>query len=67
NDDFAVGIADRLRRRSQQIDVRVSMDGIGTHTGGLVHSETMPANFEPPASIHRYLRQDSNVRARTLT
>jgi cardiolipin synthase len=67
NDDFAIEFADRLKRRSADVDVRVSMDGIGTLTGGLVHSGSMPATFEPPPSVAKYLRDGSNVRARTLT
>ena len=67
NDDFAIEFADRLKRRSADVDIRVSMDGIGTLTGGMVHSGSMPATFEPPPSVAAYLRTDSKVRARTLT
>jgi cardiolipin synthase len=67
NDDFAIEFADRLKRRSAEIDIRVSMDGIGTLTGGMVHSGSMPATFEPPPSVAAYLRTGSSVRARTLT
>ena len=67
NDDFAIQIADLLKRRSGEIDIKVSMDGIGTLAGGLVTSSTMPTSFEPPASIAKYLRSDSAIAVRTLT
>ena len=67
NDDVAIQIADLLKQRSGEVDVRVLMDGIGTLTGGLANSSSMPVSFEPPASITEYLRSDSNVHARTLT
>ncbi|GMQ76021.1 MAG: hypothetical protein BMS9Abin01_1284 [Gammaproteobacteria bacterium] len=43
------------------------MDGIGTLTGGLASPSSMPASYEPPASIADYLRSDSDINARTLT
>ena len=49
NDDYAIRIADLLKERSREVDIKVSMDGIGTLTGGLVASSSMPASFEPPA------------------
>ncbi len=67
NDDFAIQIADLLRRRSSEVDVKVSMDGIGTLTAELTHSNSMPASFDPPASIAEYLRSGSTVNVRTLT
>ena len=67
NDDYAIRIADLLKRRSREVDIKVSMDGIGTLTGGLVASSSMPASFEPPASIANYLRADSDMGVRTLT
>ncbi len=67
NDDFAIQIADLLKRRSGEVEVKVLMDGIGTLTGGLATSSSMPASFEPPTSITDYLRRDSDINARTLT
>lgn len=67
NDDFAVQIADLLKRRSHEIGVRVQMDGFGTYTGGMAVSSTMPASFAPPPSIAEYLSNDSRVNVRTLT
>ncbi|MDX1431520.1 MAG: phosphatidylserine/phosphatidylglycerophosphate/cardiolipin synthase family protein [Gammaproteobacteria bacterium] len=67
NDDFAIGIADLLKARSHEIDVKVTMDGIGTLSGGLVASTSMPGTFEPPPSIAEYLNEDGKVEVRTLT
>ncbi len=67
NDDFAIQIADLLKQRSKEVDVKVLMDGIGTLTGGLANSSSMPASHEPPASIANYLRSESEISARTLT
>ncbi len=67
NDDFAIQIADLLKQRSREVDVKVMMDGIGTLTGGLATASSLPASFEPPASITDYLRSDSEISARTLT
>jgi cardiolipin synthase len=67
NDDFAIRIADLLKQRSGEVDVKVMMDGIGTLTGGLATASSLPASFEPPASIADYLQSDSEISARTLT
>ncbi|MGI9329807.1 MAG: phospholipase D-like domain-containing protein [Gammaproteobacteria bacterium] len=65
NDDVAVEIADMLRERSKDIRVRVLLDGIGTLLGTQVNAESMPADFEPPLSMTRYLEDGSRVRVRT--
>jgi len=67
NDDFAIRIADLLRQRSREIDVKVLMDGIGTLTGSFGNPDTMPASFVPPPSIAQYLSSGSDVHVRTLT
>jgi len=65
NDDVSVKIADSLRRRSADVDVRVLLDGVGTLLGTQVDSTTMPADFEPPLSMTAYLESGSNVNVRT--
>jgi cardiolipin synthase len=65
NDDVAVEIADMLRARSKDIHIRVLLDGIGTLLGTQVNAPSMPANFEPPLSMTRYLEDGSRVRVRT--
>jgi len=61
-DDYAVAMADLLRRRSRQIDVRVLLDHLGTMVAGqMPPADPIPAGFRPPASIIEYLRADSAV------
>jgi cardiolipin synthase len=64
NDDFAVKVADLLRERSDEVDVKVLMDGLGTILAAGVTPETMPAGFEPPDSVRGYLLKNSRVRVR---
>jgi cardiolipin synthase len=66
NDDVAVRVADLLRAKSEEVPVQVLMDGIGTISGGLVESVSLPRDHVPPRSITRYLNEASNVRARLL-
>ncbi|MHC4849825.1 MAG: phospholipase D-like domain-containing protein [Planctomycetota bacterium] len=66
NDDYAVGLAKLLRRKSADIGVRVLVDGMGTRGAGMAHSESLPAGHKPPPCILRYLRDGSDVAARAL-
>ena len=65
NDDYALEIADRLKRRSDVVQVEVAMDGIGTLAGGLVTADSAPAGFAAPTSIAAYLQRHSRIEART--
>ncbi len=62
NDDYAVGIADLLKRRSEDVRVRILIDGLGTLGAGQGAPEG--AASRPPFSISRYLRTDSHVQVR---
>ncbi len=62
NDDYAVGIADLLKRRSADIRVRVLIDSLGTLGAGQAAPEG--AASRPSFSIAHYLRADSNVNVR---
>lgn len=66
NDDYAVEIADLLKRRSADIDVRVLVDGLGTRGAGMARPPSMPAGQQPKSSILHYLAQDSAVHVRTV-
>jgi len=62
-DDVAVSMADLLRQRSTNVQVRVILDQMGSLAAGLAPPATpMPEDFVMPASITSYLRNDSNVR-----
>ncbi len=65
NDDVAVEIADMLRERSAEVDVRVLLDGIGALLGTQVDPEGMPHDFSPPISMPSYLQRGSPVKVRT--
>lgn len=65
NDDYAVSIADLLRERSEDVDVRVLLDGIGALLGTQVDPEGMPTDFRPPISMPSYLERGSEVKVRT--
>ncbi len=66
NDDVAVEIADRLKRRSTDIQVRVLMDLLSTQASQQAQPETpMREGFIPPRSIHKYLQRDSRVKVRS--
>ncbi len=62
NDDYAVGMADLLKRRSSDLRVRVLIDSLGTLGAGQGAPEG--AASRQPFSIAHYLRADSNVKVR---
>ena len=66
NDDVAVAVADRLKRRAEEIPVEVLVDGIGTWGGALIESPTLPADHLGPVSVVDYLRADSRVAVRAV-
>ncbi len=64
-DDVGCDIADRLKLRATQLDVRVVMDLMGSIGAGQTPPLTpLPERFEPPASILSYLREGSQVKVR---
>ncbi|MHC4937465.1 MAG: phospholipase D-like domain-containing protein [Planctomycetota bacterium] len=66
NDDYAVDMADLLRRKSADVSVRVLTDNMGTRAATMAHSESLPAGHRPPECILRYLRDGSAVEARAV-
>ena len=67
NDDYAISVADHLKQRSEDVRVRVMMDGLGTMQALQTDPETMPRDHRPPLSIAMYLEQGSSVRVRTIS
>lgn len=64
-DDVAVDMADRLKQRSTDIEVRVVFDRLMSRDAGKVPAATpMREGFIAPKSIAAYLRRDSEVRVR---
>lgn len=68
SDDYALRIADLLKRRSHEIRVRVLVDRLGTLAAGQVppKSPYYSSGKKPSISIAEYLRQDSNVEIRSV-
>jgi cardiolipin synthase len=65
NDDYAVKIAELLKRRSNEgVDVKVLLDGLGTISGTMSESESLPEHHRPPASVRLLLESDSQVNVR---
>ena len=64
NDDYAMGIAELLKKKSRSVDVRVLVDGLGTIMANGVHPDSMPADHNPPVSMKSHFTSDSKVRMR---
>jgi phosphatidylserine/phosphatidylglycerophosphate/cardiolipin synthase-like enzyme len=66
NDDYALKIADLLKKRSSEVRVRVLLDGLGTIGAASAYSRSMPEAYEPPPRIIEYLEDDSEVHVRMV-
>jgi len=65
NDDVAVRYSDKLKRKAEQIPVRVLFDDLGSTFAHTAAPETPgPQGFVPPTDIADYLRDHSKVRVR---
>ncbi|MFD2255679.1 phosphatidylserine/phosphatidylglycerophosphate/cardiolipin synthase family protein [Luteolibacter algae] len=65
NDDIAVRYADKLKKRSKDVDVRVLYDDFGSATAHLSSPITAPPkDFSPPPDMRAYLRDGSAVQVR---
>ncbi len=65
NDDIAVRYADRLRKRSADVKVRVLYDDFGSVTAQLSSPKAKPpAGFIPPSDMKAYLEDGSKVQVR---
>lgn len=67
NDDYAVSVADLLRKKSSEVDVRVMVDGIGNLMAMQTDPDSMAPDFAAPISIQQYMEQGSDIRVRTLS
>ncbi len=66
-DDFAIAMADLLKDRSENISVRVMVDGLGTLMAQESASGTMPSDYKAPQGITSYIKKGSKVKVRSLT
>ena len=66
-DEIAVALADQLRQRAPQIEVKVLLDRMGSLAAGIaVRATPTPEDFTPPISILTYLQRASRVQARSF-
>lgn len=64
-DDYAVALADLLKKRSTVIKVKVLLDDMGSlFSGQSEPASPVPSGFQRPSSIESYLREGSRVRVR---
>ena len=66
NDAVARSIADRLRERSKEIEVRVMYDGLGTYMSHTAYADSQPADTDFIDNMPRYLCRDSNIQLRVI-
>ena len=65
NDDYAVKIGEMLKRRSNAgVEVKVLLDGLGTISGTMAESESLPEQHVAPASVRRFLESGSQIDVR---
>lgn len=65
NDDVALRIADLLKARSTNVQVKITFDRLNSRSCAASPPATpMPEGFVPPRSIANYLRSSSQVRVR---
>jgi phosphatidylserine/phosphatidylglycerophosphate/cardiolipin synthase-like enzyme len=65
NDDYAVEVADFLKRRSADVKVRVMIDALGNLLATQADAESAPLHHAPPMSMESYLEQDSEIAVRS--
>ena len=66
-DDYAVRLADLLKKRSGEINVQVMLDGLGTLMAQNTAAGSMPPDHKAPLGITLYLTDRSKVRLVSLT
>ena len=67
NDDFAVAMADYLKERSEEVRVRVMVDGIGNMLALQADPESLPDDHEHPLSMNMYMERESDIKVRKMT
>jgi len=64
-DEYAVKIADLLKRRSREVKVRVLMDDVGSlFAGNVTRAGPVGEGFQRPTDIRSYLTSGSHVQVR---
>ena len=66
-DDVAVEVANQLKQRSKEVEVKAILDRLGSIGAGVVPpASAMPEDFESPSSITSYLGEGSEVQVRSF-
>ena len=65
NDDYAVQVADVLKEKSRDVEVRVLVDALGNMMALQADPESLPDDYQGPLHMGQYLEQDSNVKFRS--
>ncbi len=66
NDDYATALADMLKRRSDQVDAKVLIDGLGTILAQGASAGTVPRDYKAPPAISIYLESGSEIQVRSV-
>jgi len=64
NDDVALDIADLLRQKSEEVEVKIMVDGLADLFASRLDSHSMPMDTQLPPSMSRYLTYQSKVQFR---
>ena len=65
NDDYAITVADALKEKSRDVEVRVLVDAFGNLAAAHADADSMPKEFRGPLSIERYIERGSKVKFRS--
>ena len=64
-DDVGVSVADQLKERAREVEVKVIFDRLSSIGAGATPPGTpLPEDYVAPTSIYSYLKRDSKVRVR---
>ena len=64
NDDVALEVSDLLRARSDEVEIKILVDGLADLFATRLDSSSMPEDTNLPASISRYLTYESKIQFR---
>jgi len=67
SDDYATAVADVLKRSSNDVEVKILLDRLGTAMAQDASAGTVPEDFKAPLAITNYLRSGSNVQLRGVS
>jgi hypothetical protein len=64
NDDYALKIAELIKTRSRETEVRVLLDGLGTILATKADPDSIPHEHDAPSSMRKFLETGSRVKVR---